>query len=160
MNEYIVELEGVSKGFPGVKALDKVSFNLKSGEVVALLGENGAGKSTLMKILSGVYTKDEGSMKILGQVVEDLNPVKDGTKSTLIKSEHFAVEKYVINGKCKLKNNQFFTLVNVVGGRGDLQVEDEVYTLSQGDFFMLSALAEDYSFKGQLDIIESHVEFP
>ena len=78
MNEYIVELEGVSKGFPGVKALDKVSFNLKSGEVVALLGENGAGKSTLMKILSGVYTKDEGSMKILGQVVEDLNPVKAG----------------------------------------------------------------------------------
>lgn len=78
MNEYIVELEGVSKGFPGVKALDKVSFNLKSGEVVALLGENGAGKSTLMKILSGVYTKDEGSMKIFGQVVEDLNPVKAG----------------------------------------------------------------------------------
>ena len=90
-------------------------------------------------------------------IVENL---KDGTKSTLIKSEHFTVEKYVINGKCKLKNNQFFTLVNVVGGRGDLQVEDEVYTLSQGDFFMLSALAEDYSFKGQLDIIESHVEFP
>lgn len=74
MSEYIVELKNVTKSFPGVLALDKVQFNLKSGEVMALLGENGAGKSTLMKILSGVYTRDEGEMKIFGKEVGDMNP--------------------------------------------------------------------------------------
>lgn len=76
MEKYMVELEGVSKSFPGVKALNKVDFNLKSGEVLALLGENGAGKSTLMKIISGVYKKDEGTLKLFGEEVEDLTPLK------------------------------------------------------------------------------------
>ena len=74
MGEYIVELKNVTKSFPGVLALDNVQFNLKSGEVMALLGENGAGKSTLMKILSGVYTRDAGEMKIFGKEVGDMNP--------------------------------------------------------------------------------------
>lgn len=78
MDEYIVELEHVSKSFPGVLALDDVNFHLKSGEVLALLGENGAGKSTLMKILSGVYTKDSGTIKIYGQVVDNMNTKKAG----------------------------------------------------------------------------------
>lgn len=76
MGEYIAELNHIHKSFPGVKALDDVSFDLKSGEVLALLGENGAGKSTLVKVLSGVYTKDEGEIKIFGQTVEDLTPKK------------------------------------------------------------------------------------
>lgn len=76
MDEYIVEIEQVSKSFPGVMALNQVSFNLKSREVLALLGENGAGKSTLMKILSGVYAKDSGTIKIFNQVVEDMNTKK------------------------------------------------------------------------------------
>lgn len=74
MQETIVELAHISKLFPGVKALDDVSFNLRSGEVMALLGENGAGKSTLMKILSGVYTRDEGEVTIFGQQIGDLTP--------------------------------------------------------------------------------------
>ena len=74
MGEYIVELKNVTKSFPGVLALDNVQFNLKSGEVMALLGENGAGKSTLMKILSGVYTRDAGEMKIFGKEVGDMTP--------------------------------------------------------------------------------------
>ncbi|MCB6610846.1 sugar ABC transporter ATP-binding protein [[Clostridium] symbiosum] len=74
MNETIVSMENISKSFPGVKALDHVHFELRSGEVMALLGENGAGKSTLMKILSGVYTRDEGSMTIFGREYGDLNP--------------------------------------------------------------------------------------
>jgi ribose transport system ATP-binding protein len=76
MADYIVELFKVTKIFPGVKALDNVSFNLKAGEVLALLGENGAGKSTLMKVLSGVYTKDSGLIKVFGEIVEGLTPKK------------------------------------------------------------------------------------
>ena len=74
MNEIIVSMQGISKSFPGVKALDNVQFELRSGEVMALLGENGAGKSTLMKILSGVYTRDGGTMEIFGKSYGDLTP--------------------------------------------------------------------------------------
>jgi ABC-type sugar transport system, ATPase component len=65
----LFRMEGISKSFPGVKALDKVSMNVNKGEVLGLLGENGAGKSTLMKILSGVYRADEGEIFIEGKKV-------------------------------------------------------------------------------------------
>lgn len=74
MDEIIVKMQGVHKSFPGVRALDDVNFELKSGEVMALLGENGAGKSTLMKVLSGVYTRDSGTVEIFGKEYGDLNP--------------------------------------------------------------------------------------
>lgn len=74
MNEIIVSMKDICKTFPGVKALDHVNFELRSGEVMALLGENGAGKSTLMKVLSGVYTRDEGSLEIFGKEYGDLTP--------------------------------------------------------------------------------------
>lgn len=74
MNEVIVSMKNITKIFPGVKALDSVNFELRSGEVMALLGENGAGKSTLMKILSGVYTRDGGTMEIFGKEYGDLTP--------------------------------------------------------------------------------------
>lgn len=74
MSEYAVSMEHINKSFPGVKALDDVQLHLRTGEVMALLGENGAGKSTLMKILSGVYTRDSGEIEIFGQKIEgDLN---------------------------------------------------------------------------------------
>lgn len=59
---YVLEMKEISKGFPGVKALDHVNLNLKQGEVLALCGENGAGKSTLMKVLCGLYQPDEGEI--------------------------------------------------------------------------------------------------
>lgn len=74
MDEVIVRMEHITKTFPGVKALDDVHFELRAGEVMALLGENGAGKSTLMKILSGVYTRDGGEMEIFGKSHGDLTP--------------------------------------------------------------------------------------
>ena len=69
-----MSMHGINKSFPGVKALDNVHFELCAGEVMALLGENGAGKSTLMKILSGVYTRDSGTVKIFGKEYGDLSP--------------------------------------------------------------------------------------
>ena len=74
MKEVIVSMKNIVKTFPGVKALDNVNFELRSGEVMALLGEHGAGKSTLMKILSGVYTKDGGTMTIFGKEYDNLTP--------------------------------------------------------------------------------------
>ena len=69
MGEELFRMEGISKSFPGVKALDNVSFSVNKGEVHGLVGENGAGKSTLMKIMSGVYSCDEGKIFIENQEV-------------------------------------------------------------------------------------------
>lgn len=74
MVEELVRIEGLSKNFPGVQALKDVSFELLSGEVHALMGENGAGKSTMMKILSGIYSMDSGTIIYLGKPVLIPNP--------------------------------------------------------------------------------------
>ncbi len=70
MSDYLVEMKGIDKGFPGVKALSDVDFKIEKGEIVCLLGENGAGKSTLMKILTGVYKPDGGSIYYNGKALE------------------------------------------------------------------------------------------
>ena len=62
----VLELRGIYKSFPGVKALQNVDFTLKEGEIHALMGENGAGKSTLIKVITGVYEKDEGEIRLKG----------------------------------------------------------------------------------------------
>ncbi|ELH4236482.1 ribose ABC transporter ATP-binding protein RbsA [Vibrio fluvialis] len=67
MTQPILALSNIEKAFPGVKALDKASLNVYPGRVMALMGENGAGKSTLMKVLTGIYTKDAGSIEYQGQ---------------------------------------------------------------------------------------------
>lgn len=74
MAEYKLELKGVCKSFPGVKALDNVQLSLRPGTVHALMGENGAGKSTLMKCLFGIYRMDAGEVILDGQKVEIHNP--------------------------------------------------------------------------------------
>ena len=70
----IVKMTGISKAFPGVKALNRVNLTVKKGEVHGLVGENGAGKSTLIKILMGAYQKDEGQIFVDGQEVEITGP--------------------------------------------------------------------------------------
>nr|MBO2493863.1 D-xylose ABC transporter ATP-binding protein [Clostridia bacterium]PZN09632.1 MAG: D-xylose ABC transporter ATP-binding protein [Caldicoprobacter oshimai] len=74
MAEHILELRGISKAFSGVKALDNVQFQLRRGEIHALMGENGAGKSTLVKIITGVHLPDEGEIYVEGQRVHIRNP--------------------------------------------------------------------------------------
>src|SRR3954452_19993748 len=69
-----LQVEGVSKSFPGVKALEDMHLDLRAGEVLALVGENGAGKSTLMKVLSGVYDVDEGEFFMNGEPYEPISP--------------------------------------------------------------------------------------
>ena len=75
MSDYILELQGIKKSFPGVLALDGVDFDLRPGEVHALVGENGAGKSTLIKVITGVHQPDAGEIRFQGQPVIFANPL-------------------------------------------------------------------------------------
>jgi ribose transport system ATP-binding protein len=74
VSEILLEMSGIQKYFPGVHALDNASLTVYKGEVHALVGENGAGKSTLMKVLSGIYKKDSGSIKLRGKEIEASDP--------------------------------------------------------------------------------------
>lgn len=76
MTDTLLSVEGISKSFPGVKALDDVSFEVRPGTVHALCGENGAGKSTLMKIINGIYQPDTGTIRVRGEEVRIKNPIE------------------------------------------------------------------------------------
>ena len=71
----LLEVRGISKGFPGVVALNDVDFKLRAGSVHALMGENGAGKSTLMKIIAGIYIPDRGEIRLRGQKIALKSPI-------------------------------------------------------------------------------------
>ncbi|HKI54050.1 MAG TPA: sugar ABC transporter ATP-binding protein, partial [Anaerolineales bacterium] len=73
-NDFVLSMKAISKTFPGVTALENVDFNLKRGEIHALMGENGAGKSTLIKVLTGVEHLDTGSIELNGQPVQVKSP--------------------------------------------------------------------------------------
>ena len=75
-NAHVLNIDHLSKSFPGVKALDDVSISAKNGEILGLIGVNGAGKSTLMNILGGILTPDSGEIKINGESVEIKDPTK------------------------------------------------------------------------------------
>ena len=74
MTEPRITLSGITKTFPGVRALHKVGLELYPGQVTALIGENGAGKSTLVKTMTGIYQPDEGEIRINGRLVELSSP--------------------------------------------------------------------------------------
>ncbi len=79
--ETVLEVKHISKSFPGVKALDDVSFSVRKGSVHVLCGENGAGKSTLMKIINGMYQPDSGETLVRGQRVKiDFSHPSGGTR--------------------------------------------------------------------------------
>ena len=76
MSEYILELKNITKLFPGVNALNNVSFGLKHGEIHALVGENGAGKSTLIKIITGAHDPTGGQLIFNNNVVTKNDPTR------------------------------------------------------------------------------------
>ncbi|WP_050183436.1 sugar ABC transporter ATP-binding protein [Domibacillus robiginosus] len=76
MSEYVLELKGITKRFPGVTALNNVHFKLKKGEIHALMGENGAGKSTFIKVITGVHSPNEGEIFLDGKPVTFTNPIE------------------------------------------------------------------------------------
>ena len=85
----VVEMKGIVKRFPGVLANDHVDFDLRSGEIHALLGENGAGKSTLMNVLAGLYKQDAGIIKVKGNPVVFSSP-RDAIKAGIgMVHQHF-----------------------------------------------------------------------
>ena len=84
MGNTILNLKNITKTFPGVLALNKISFELSSGEIHAVCGENGAGKSTLMKVVCGVHKPDEGSMEVNGKEVHFVNPMEAYKKGVSI----------------------------------------------------------------------------
>ena len=100
MSEYILELKGITKIFPGVKALDNVHFQLKQGEIHALMGENGAGKSTFIKVITGVHQAEEGEIFINGEKSRNKNP-KDAQKLSIAVylSARYGISTFKCNGK-------------------------------------------------------------
>ena len=108
--EYVIEMLNITKEFPGIKANDNITVQLKKGEIHALLGENGAGKSTLMSILFGLYQPDEGCIKINGEIAEindpnDANRYKIGMVHQHFKLvETFTVLDNIILGVEETKN--------------------------------------------------------
>jgi len=91
MDDYVLQLKKIGKVFPGVKALDEMDFSLKRGEIHALIGENGAGKSTLMKVLSGVYTPDEGEIILDNSSVKFKNTIDAEAKGISIVHQELTI---------------------------------------------------------------------
>ncbi len=108
MSEYILELKGITKIFPGVKALDNVHFSLKRGEIHALMGENGAGKSTFIKVITGVHRPEEGEIFLEGKRVVFKTP-KDAQNASIAaiyqhgtSYQHLSVTENIFMGHEKL----------------------------------------------------------
>ena len=80
MSEFLLDIQGLEKSFPGVKALKGVNLQIKKGEVHALMGENGAGKSTLIKVLTGIYQKDAGDIRFDGELIHARTPIEANEK--------------------------------------------------------------------------------
>lgn len=131
MGEVILKMEDIQKSFSGVQALKNARLELCQGEVVALMGENGAGKSTLMKILTGIYSKDGGTIRYLGEEVEyknpaqseaagiaivhqELNMMNDLTVAQNLFIGHEPMHGFMIDdGKMIEKANELFRLLNI-----------------------------------------------
>ena len=105
MSEYSIELDNISIEFSGVKALDDVNFRLKKGEVRGLVGKNGAGKSTLMKIIQGVYTQTDGTVRLFGKEIHKHSSIRERDKSVSM-----IFQDYSLFNDMSVKDNVFMNM--------------------------------------------------
>jgi ribose transport system ATP-binding protein len=133
MSDFLVQMEGIEKNFPGVHALSNCRFELLRGEIHGLVGENGAGKSTLMKVLSGIHEKDAGTIRVRGKIAEahtakqaqdlgisiihqELNLMKHLTAAQNIfigREQKQGVKFLVDDGEINRKSEELFKLINL-----------------------------------------------
>lgn len=115
---FVLRMEGISKSFSGVKALNNVSLNIRPGEVHALMGENGAGKSTLMKILTGIHEKDTGSIFLRGSKVNIKNPREAiNLGISMIHQELNHVSSMTVSENIFLGKEPCFTFLNIIDAK-------------------------------------------
>jgi ABC-type sugar transport system ATPase subunit len=115
--ENILELRGVTKDFPGVRAVNKVSFELKRGEIHALIGENGAGKSTLMNILGGVLRPDAGEILLEGRSVRFSNPAEANRSGIAVVFQELSLVPSLSIAENIYFNRQPRTAIGLVDGK-------------------------------------------
>lgn len=166
-SEYLLAVEGVRKEFPGVVALDNVSFRLKRGSVHALMGENGAGKSTLMKILAGIYIPDEGEVTLKGisirlkspldalengiaMIHQELNlmPYMTVAENIWIRREPLTRLGFVNHGEMRRMTEELFKRLNI-----SIDPEIEVRHLSVANRQMVE-IAKAVSYKSDVLIMD------
>lgn len=131
MSEYIVEMKGIVKRFPGIVANRGIDFRGKPGEINGLLGENGAGKSTLMKILYGIYQPDEGEICLDGKRIERLNPAKALKMGIgFVQQNIKLIPDFTVAENILLGYQPPFALLNLKRRRQDVAVLAERYGLN------------------------------
>ncbi|MBN8243589.1 sugar ABC transporter ATP-binding protein [Nitratireductor aquimarinus] len=143
MSEYLIELKNISKRFGGVRALDGVSICIRPGEIHCLAGENGSGKSTVIKVMSGIYTPEEGEILIDGTPVSRLDPIMAVQKGVqviyqdfslfgnLTVAENLALNTYLLEGRSRMDWPRAREMAREVLARLDVEIDidAEVETL-------------------------------
>jgi ribose transport system ATP-binding protein len=159
----LLSIKDVSKGFPGVKALDRVSLEVSGGVVHGIVGENGAGKSTLMKILSGVYEKDSGEIVFDGKVIDKTTPVESmhmglaiiyqelNLVNTMSVGENVFLGRFAESGGRAGVHAKARTLLDSIGSKVD--THRQVSELSVSDKQMVE-IAKALSFDSRLIIMD------
>lgn len=130
--EYVIEMLGITKEFPGIKANDDVTLRVKKGEIHALLGENGAGKSTLMSVLFGLYQPEKGTIKVKGKEVKITNPNIANDYGIGMVHQHFKlVENFTVTENIVLgkEPKKSFGRVDLEGAAKKVQALSEQYGL-------------------------------
>ena len=159
----LLSIKDVSKAFPGVKALDRVSLEVSGGVVHGIVGENGAGKSTLMKILSGVYEKDSGEIVFEGQVIDKITPVESmkmglaiiyqelNLVNTMTVGENVFLGRFSESGGRKGVHAKARVLLDSIGSK--VNTHKQVSELSVSDKQMVE-IAKALSFDSKLIIMD------